>query len=176
MDDAYLGEIRLVAGPFAPRGWAECNGQLLSVAQNSALFGVLRDTYGGDGTTTFALPNLQGASPVGVGQGPGLTAVSRGQRLGAPTVRLAAQQMPAHTHTVIASDAVGTTDNPSGATWARSRRGRASERLYGPVLEPVDLASDAVAPAGGGQAHENMPPYLVMMFVIALTGTYPAQS
>ena len=175
MEDPYIGEIRLFAGAFAPRGWAECNGQLLPVAQNSTLFGLLGDTYGGDGTTTFALPNLQGASPVGVGEGPGLTEVVRGRRLGAPTVTLVEQQMPAHTHQVIASDAVGTTDNPSGATWARSRRGRASELLYGPVVDAVDLAPDAVAPAGGGQAHENMPPYLVTMFVIALTGLYPTR-
>ncbi|MBF0688460.1 MAG: phage tail protein [Cellulomonas sp.] len=173
MIEPYVGEIRLFAGSYAPSGWALCNGQLLPIEQNAPLFSLLGVSYGGDGRTTFALPDLRDASPVGVGPGSGLTDFVRGSRQGAPTVTLHAGEMPVHRHPVPAVDAAGSTDNPSGAVWAQSRRGRASERLYGPAVELTAMAANAVAPAGGSQPHENMPPYLRLNFVIALQGLWP---
>ena len=175
MYEPYVGEIRLFAGTFAPRNWALCQGQILPIQQNTALFSLIGTSYGGNGMTTFALPDLRDASPVGVGAGSGLTPFSLGARAGTATVTLLPTEMPAHTHALPAVDAPGTTDNPSGAAWAQSRRGRASERLYGPAVSTVQMSVADVAPAGGGQAHDNMPPYLTMSFCIALYGIYPAR-
>lgn len=173
MYEPYVGEIRMFAGNFAPRGWAFCNGQLLPIAQNTALFSLLGVAYGGDGRTTFALPDLQGRSPMGSGPGPGIGWFERGETAGSSTVTLIESQLPPHTHAVPAVDAVGTSDNPSGAAAAQSGRGRARAQLYGPAAPPVALAPQVVAQAGGGQAHENMPPYLAVAFVISLWGVYP---
>lgn len=173
MYEPYIGEIRIFAGNFAPRGWALCNGQLMPITQNTALFSLLGVSYGGDGRTTFALPNLMGASPVGTGAGSGLSEFQLGQRAGTEAVTLLTTEMPAHAHSVPVVDAAGTTDNPSGATWAQSRRGRAAERLYGPAASLVAMSAQAVGVQGGGQSHENMPPHLVLGFCIALQGIFP---
>ncbi len=175
MYEPFLGEVRAFAGSFAPRGWAVCNGQLLAIQQSVALFSLLGVTYGGDGVTTFGLPDLRGASPVGIGTGPGLTAVSPGDRLGSDSVVLTVAEMPMHTHAVVASEATGSTDNPSGATWARARRGRVAERLYGPAGAPVTMAPGAVGQEGASQPHQNMPPFLALTFCIALSGVYPSR-
>lgn len=173
MYEPYVGEVRLFAGNFAPRGWAFCEGQILPVQQNQALFALLGTQYGGNGSTTFMLPDLRGRSPVGAGVDGDLTPVVAGQVLGSETVTLTAAQLPPHTHRVPAADAVGTSDNPSGTVPAQSRRGRASEALYGPAASLVALAPGAVADAGGGQSHDNMPPYTVLRFAIALAGIFP---
>ncbi|GEN80209.1 phage tail protein [Actinotalea fermentans] len=175
MYQPYLGEIRMFAGTFAPRNWALCNGQLVPIQQNTALFSLLGTTYGGNGQTTFALPNLQGMSPVGAGAGagPGLTWIDRGQVAGSATVTLVQSELPAHTHSIPAVDGVGTSANPSGAVPAQSGRGRARAQLYGPVASSVSMSAAVVAPAGGGQPHENMPPFLVVNVVICLAGLWP---
>ncbi|GIG40673.1 phage tail protein [Cellulomonas phragmiteti] len=173
MYDPYLGELRLFAGSFAPRGWAFCEGQIMPIQQNTALFSLLGTNFGGDGRVTFALPDLRNASPVGTGSGPGLTSFFPGDRTGVATVTLTSSQMPAHTHPVPAVDAPGTSANPSGAVWAQSRRGRAVERLYGPAASLVAMSPTTVGPAGAGQPHENMPPYLRVNVCIALQGIFP---
>ncbi|UZN03017.1 phage tail protein [Cellulomonas sp. S1-8] len=175
MYEPYLGELRIFAGNFAPRNWAFCQGQLLPIQQNTALFSLLGTYYGGDGRVTFALPNLVDHSPVATGAGPGLQAFALGGRAGAASVTLTNAQMPAHTHPVPAVDAPGTRANPSGAAWAQSRRGRASERLYGPAAALVAMSPSAVVPTGGGQPHENMPPYLRINVCIALQGIFPSR-
>ena len=172
--DPYLGEVRMFAGTFAPRGWAFCDGQLLPIQQHVALFSILGTAYGGDGRITFGLPDLRDRSPVGAGYGPGMGPISRGERLGSPSVTLLLSELPPHIHTVPAVDAVGTSDNPSAAAWAQSGRGRARERLYARADSPaVAMASGVVASNGGGQPHENRPPYLAVVFIIALQGIFP---
>ncbi len=172
MADPFIAEIRMFAGNFAPTGWAFCDGQLLPIRQNTALFSLLGTTYGGDGKSTFALPDLQGVTPIGHGQGPGLSDVLLGEHLGAATVGLTAEQIPSHTHTARGSTAYGTTGNPSGAVWAVSRQGRATEKLYGTGNE-VAMSPGALGATGDGVPHNNLPPYLVVSFIIALQGVFP---
>lgn len=172
MSDPFLAEIRMFAGNFAPKGWAFCDGQILPISQNTALFSLLGTTYGGDGKSTFALPDLQGATPIGQGQGPGLSDVQLGERLGAEWVELTGAEIPAHSHTVRGSTEYGTTGNPSGAVWAVSRQGRATEKLYGSG-NAVAMAPGALAVAGTGLPHNNMPPYRVVTFIISLQGMFP---
>lgn len=173
MADPFLAEIKIVPYNFAPRGWAFCNGQVLSISQNTALFSLLGTTYGGDGRTTFALPNLQGAAPLHPGQGPGLSERYLGERGGAGQVTLIAAEMPEHTHKALA-DAVGARDvQPGNATWAPPGAGRGLT-LYNPEIGAGQgMAIDALIPAGGGQPHNNLPPYLTLNFIIALQGIFP---
>ncbi|MDM7855480.1 phage tail protein [Cellulomonas alba] len=175
MSDQFLGEIRIFAGNFAPQGWATCDGQLLPISQNTALFSLLGVNYGGNGTSNFALPDLIGRSPLGVGSGPGLSDVTWGEQVGVPTVTLLASEMPAHTHQVrtVAAGTSGTTGNPSGASWAQSRQGRVVEAQYATATPSAQLAPTAVAPTGNGQPHNNLAPYLAVTFIIALQGIYP---
>jgi microcystin-dependent protein len=175
MADQFLGEIRIFAGNFAPKSWAFCDGALLPLSQNTALFSLLGTTYGGDGESTFALPDLRGRTPVGPGQGPGLSQVDLGETFGAETVTLGVPEVPAHAHGVRGSTADGSTGNPSGAVWAVSRQGRATERLYA-TGAAAPMSATAVAPQGGGQAHNNLAPYLVVTFIIALQGIYPPRT
>ncbi|MFI5913154.1 phage tail protein [Dactylosporangium sp. NPDC051541] len=160
MSDAYLGEIRLLTANYAPNGWALCNGQLLAIAQNQALFAILGTTYGGDGVTTFALPDLRCRLPVHFGQ-----SYVSGQRGGTETVTLTAAQMPAHTHVPRAA-ATGTQNAPTGNVWAPLTGGYAASA-------DTTLAAVCVASAGGGQPHDNLPPYLTLTFIVALTGIFP---
>ena len=174
MSDQFVAEIRMFAGDFAPNGWALCNGQLMPIQQNTALFSLVGTYYGGDGRSTFGLPNLQGCSPVGPGQGPGLPLVDLGEQGGVESVTLIQSELPMHTHLGRAVAADGSTGNPSAASWAVSRSGRASEKLYGTT--PGGTMSPAtIGYAGGGLPHPNLAPYLVVNFIIALQGIFPAR-
>ncbi len=170
--DPFVAEIRIFAGNFAPAGWALCNGQLMPISQNTALFSLLGTTYGGDGISTFALPNLQGQVPLHPGQGPGLSYYALGESLGEPTVTLLGTEMPQHGHGLLSSNAPGPLSGPAGNVLAQSAAGAA---LYG---SPPDtpMSPGALDPAGGGQPHNNMQPYLVLTYIISLQGVYPARS
>lgn len=177
MSDPFLGEIRIFAGNFAPHGWALCNGQLMPISQNTALFSLLGTNYGGNGTSTFGLPDMRDASPVHwetQGWSPE-TPSSPGERGGQSTVTLLTTEMPHHTHEVrtVPSGTRGTTGNPSGGAWARSQQGRLTEQLYSTGAGTVAMSPAAVSVAGGSQAHNNRSPYLSVSFIIALQGIFP---
>jgi microcystin-dependent protein len=176
MSDAYVGEIRAVGYNFAPVGWALCNGQLLQISQNTALFSLLGTTYGGDGRTTFALPDLRAACPVQSGQGPGLSYIGLGESGGVSTVALLTTQMAAHTHNIGVVDGAGTQNNPAAAAFAEAREGRDAQLQYGPGTTQVPMHPGMLAMAGNSQPHNNLPPYLVVNFIIALQGIYPPRS
>lgn len=173
MSEPFIAEIRIFAGNFAPRGWAFCNGQLLPVSQNTALFSLIGTTYGGDGRSTTALPNLEGRAPMHPGRGPGLTAKRLGERGGVETVTLSEAQMPSHTHQVAAADRRADSGIAVGNALAEPRDGN----LYQTTEQDlVEMADQALAPAGGSQPHNNMQPYLTITFIIALVGLYPSRS
>ncbi|MEM7582825.1 MAG: tail fiber protein [Acidobacteriota bacterium] len=176
MSEPFIAEIRIFAGNFAPRGWAFCDGQLLPISNNTALFSLIGTTYGGDGRSTTALPNLQGRAPMHPGRGPGLTARRLGEKVGAETVTLSEAQIPSHSHTArgaTSGAAVGAPTNTS--SFARSA---ATNRSYhdNTTSNLVDLASSTLATTGGGQAHTNLQPFLTLNFIIALQGLYPSRS
>jgi microcystin-dependent protein len=174
MSSPFLGEIRIFAGNFPPRNWAFCNGQILPISQNTALFSLLGTQYGGNGTSTFALPNLQGCAPMHAGQGPGLTQRVQGEVGGSATVTLTTSELPQHTHTYTAGSGsrgnVNTTQNNvnSDAPFQTNIYGTSSD---GTLMSPTMLA-----PLVGNQPHENMQPYQVLNFIIALAGIYPARN
>ena len=170
MSEAFVGEIRMFAGNFAPRGWAFCNGQLMAISQNTALFSLLGTQYGGNGQSTFGLPNLQGRVPVGQGQGPGLSDRTMGESFGSETVTLTAAQMPLHGHAEQAS-----TNNASTAAGPSGVLAKAGVSLYG-AKPTIDKAAAAVTAAGGNQPHNNLAPYLALNFIIAVQGIFPARS
>jgi microcystin-dependent protein len=170
MSEPFLGEIRMFAGNFAPTGWALCDGQLLPISQNTALFSLLGVQYGGDGRTTFALPNLQGRSPMHCGDGPGLTPRVIGESGGETAVTLAATQMPAHGHAALAAAGAGNQVGPSGNDWAEIRG-----YVYSPNADG-QLSPSALGLTGAGQPHNNMPPYLALSFIIAMQGIFPPRS
>lgn len=172
MSEPFIGEIQLLPFSYAPRGWMRCEGQLLSIAQNTALFSILGTTYGGNGQTTFALPDLRGRSPVHWGQGPGLQPVVLGEIGGASTVSLIATEMPTHTHAASAVSAVGTSDVPSSATLAQSS---IRSDLYA-ISANTTMSPAAVGIAGSSQPHNNMPPYLALAFCIAIQGIFPSRN
>jgi len=162
--EPFLSEIRLMSFDFPPKGWALCDGQLLPINQNQALFSLLGTAYGGDGRVTFALPDLRGRVPVKEG-----SEMIRGQKLGAPSVTLTQDQLPKHTHMVQASsNAAGTQSDPSGALLAPVNGG------YGAPAALTPLEASSVTSVGGGQPHDNMQPYLTLSFCIALTGIFPS--
>lgn len=174
MTDPFLAEIRMFGGNYAPSGWALCNGQLMPISQNTALFALLGTTYGGDGTRTFGLPDLQGSTPIQQGQGPDLSPRYLGEVGGAPNVSLINQEMAIHTHTVLSFDGAGDSTSPTNNTWAQSRTGRSGDPLYSNGRPPNLLMNGgAVLPTGGSQPHNNMPPYLTITFIIALQGIFP---
>jgi microcystin-dependent protein len=170
--DPFVGEIMLFAGNYAPRGWALCNGQLLPINQNQALFALLGTTYGGNGVTTFALPDLRGRVPMHAGQGPGLSNRLLGEQAGAETHTLTVAEMPAHSHAASARAGNGTSASPGGLLPARDPAGTPH---YGSGPDTT-LAPEAIGVAGGSQPHENMQPYLVINYCIALQGVFPPQS
>jgi len=173
MADPFVAEIRIYPFNFAPRGWAFCNGQLMPLSQNTALFSLLGTTYGGDGRSTFGLPNLQGRAVVHPGQGPGLSLRSLGETGGSDAVTLLHSEIPAHTHALAASNEIGEDRKAVGEAMARSTGGP----LYGPVpATPVAMAAEAVASLGGSQPHNNLMPYLTLNFCIALQGVFPPRS
>jgi microcystin-dependent protein len=173
MSEPFIAEIRIFAGNFAPRGWSFCNGQLLPIAQNTALFSLVGTTYGGDGRTTLGLPNLQGRAAMHTGNGPGLTSRREGQMGGTTTVTLSANQMPQHTHGLQSTLTVGQDNDPTADSVPAGSVGGA---LYAAPGTTVPMDADAMPPVGGGQAHANMQPYLVLNFIIALVGLYPSRS
>lgn len=174
MSEPFIGEIRMCAFNFPPRGWATCDGQLLAINQNQALFSLLGTTYGGNGTTNFALPDMRGRAPCHWGTGPGLPPMSIGERAGAESVTLITSQLPAHGHGVRASTDLASATSPAGALMGAKGRGGAD--VYAPANNLTALASSGVGPTGGGQAHDNMQPSLVVNFVIALTGIFPSRN
>ena len=173
MSDPYIGEIRMFGGNFAPRGWALCNGAVLSIAQNDALYALLGTTYGGDGVNTFALPDLRGRLPLHQGQGPGLQPYVIGQTGGAESVTLTGNQLPQHTHTLSASNAPATTSSPQGGFLAQTTN---VDMYVSDVGDTPMHPSSISSVAGGSQPHDNMGPYLVVTFIIALEGIFPSQS
>lgn len=168
--DPFIGEIRMFGGNFAPKGWAFCNGQLLSISQNTALFSLLGTTYGGNGTTTFGLPDLRGRAPLHWGQGPGLSPYAQGEQGGQEQSTLIANQMPTHSHAANAASGGGNVTGPSGAVWAASTQ---RDTLYSNGGPGATMSPAAIGNAGGNQPHENRQPYLTVSFIIALEGIYP---
>ena len=171
--DPYLGEIRIVAGNFAPLGWSFCNGQVLPIAENEALFSLIGTVYGGDGVESFALPDLRGRTPVGLNVQvvPGIPTNVLGQRAGTETVTLTAQQIPAHTHTIAAGGAA-TTTAPANAAIADT----AGNTFAAAGSATAALANSSLTTTGGNQPHENMPPFLVTNFIIATAGIFPSSN
>ncbi len=177
MADAYIGEIRIFSGNFAPKGWALCNGQLMNIQQNTALYSILGVQYGGDGKTTFALPNLMASAPMNQGSGMGLTPRKVGEAVGTQTVTLLESQIPAHSHTPVAIQSVGTSGNPIGLFWAEGAgAGRPPKQphLYDTKLD-VQMNTQALGLTGGSQPHNNMQPFLVMNYIICLQGEFPSR-
>ena len=177
MADPFVAEIRIFPFNFAPKGWAFCNGQILPISQNTALFSLVGTYYGGDGRSNFALPNLQGSFVMGQGRGPGLSERYLGESGGAASVTLLAAEMPAHTHQLMAT-ASPTSSSPAGTAMSQSVAPPAtSVPVYrGSPTNKVNMAADAVAPTGGGAPHNNRQPYLALNFCIALQGVYPPRS
>ena len=171
MSSPFLSEIKIFAGNFAPVGWAQCNGQLMAISQNTALFSLLGTTYGGDGKTNFALPDLQGRVPMNFGQGPGLTDVFIGEQGGVESVTLLQTEIPAHGHSLRGLGETATEPDGVGALLAATPDSKA----YGSG-STVAMADGSVAPVGGSQPHNNMQPYLTLNFVIALSGIFPSRS
>jgi microcystin-dependent protein len=177
--EPFVGQITLFPFNFAPVGWALCEGQLLPISQNTALFSLLGTYYGGNGVQNFALPDLRGRVPIGQGQAPGLSGYDIGSPQGVETVTLLASQSPPHSHPFPAVAAQATTNAPSGALPAEahgSGRGAFPVNIYAALQTAVPLAPGQVAPAGGGQPHNNVQPYLTLNWCIALQGIYPSRS
>jgi microcystin-dependent protein len=171
MADPFVAEIRMFGFNFAPKGWAFCNGQLLPLSQNTALFSLLGTTYGGDGKSTFALPDLQGSSPLQPGQGQGLSLYDLGQQGGTEFVTLLVSEMPIHTHNFIASEELVNANEP-GNNWFGSGETRYAVPA---AITPVGANSLGLSIAGGSLPHNNLMPYLTVNFCIALQGVFPAR-
>ena len=175
MADPFVAEIRIFPFNFAPKGWAFCDGQLLPLSQNTALFSLLGTTYGGNGKSNFALPDLQGRAPMHPGQGPGLSLHDLGETGGSDTVTLLQSEIPAHAHTLRANTDFADVQSPTPArSLARSQNANAYKAPAGQPV--VALAAQALAPAGGDQPHNNLQPYLTLNFNIALQGVFPPRS
>ncbi len=173
MSNPFVAEIRIYPFNFAPRGWAFCNGQILPLSQNTALFSLLGTTYGGDGKSNFALPNLQGSAPMHPGQGPGLSLHDLGESSGSDSVNLLESEVPSHSHPWTASNQAATAQSPAQQLTAGGVGGIS---LYAPPASMTPLSPNAVAPAGGSQPHNNLQPYLTLNFCIALQGVYPPRT
>lgn len=168
MAQPYIGEIRIFAGNFAPAGWMFCDGQLLPISENETLFQLIGTTYGGDGESTFALPNLQGRSPIHQGNGRILA-----EAAGVEEVTLTVQQLPAHTHTPIASSSPGNLAKPTGGILAAPTSVRPGLLAYGSG-SPVAMSAQSINPSGGSQPHSNFQPYLCLNHIISLFGIFPS--
>lgn len=172
MADPFVAEIRIFPFNFAPKGWAWCNGQILPISQNTALFSLLGTTYGGDGKSTFALPDLQGRAPMHPGQGPGLSLHDLGETGGSETVTLLESEIPAHSHALMSLGAPANRTNPIGNSLSRPPSG--TPYVPGSPAPPlVAMAPESLPPAGGDAPHNNMMPYLTFFFCIALQGVFP---
>ena len=170
--DPFIGEIRMVGFNFAPRGWAFCDGQILDISTNNALFALLGTTYGGDGRNTFALPDLRGRVAIHPGQGLGLTRRNLGERGGAETVALSIGQMPQHTHDAQAYSGSGNEEGPGNNDWAKKSR----DDDYSSQAPDVLMNVQAISVTGDDQSHNNMPPYLGVNHCIALMGIFPSRN
>ena len=168
--EPFIGQLQFFPYNFVPRGWAFCDGQLLPISQNTALFSLLGVTFGGDGRSTFRLPDMRGRIPIHPGRGPGLTVRHGGEAGGSETVTLTIAEIPPHSHPVNASTKAGTAASPTGGVLARSR-----DQTYANVTPDVAMHADIVTPAGGNLPHENLPPFLVLNCNIALVGAYPSR-
>jgi microcystin-dependent protein len=175
--DPFIGQIVIFGGNFAPRGWALCDGQLLPITSNSALFSILGTTYGGDGRTTFGLPDLRGRYAMHPGTGSGLTSRQLGEKGGAETTTLNSSQIPSHSHTALVNgySSEGDSTIPDNNTWAKSGQG---DPDYYTGEDNTIMSEDAVqiGNAGGGQSHNNMPPFQAVNYIIALTGVFPSRN
>ncbi|CAH1218556.1 hypothetical protein PAECIP111893_04444 [Paenibacillus plantiphilus] len=168
MSDMYVGEIRMFTGNYAPVGWAMCNGQLLSISQNEVLYTLIGTTYGGDGRTTFALPDLQGRLPIHMN-----SSYPIGAKSGTESVTLLSTQMPAHTHIPNASNVEGTNANPANAVWSATTVVNVTP--YAATAPNTAMNPQSIGNAGGSQPHDNMMPFLTVSFIIALQGIFPSQ-
>lgn len=177
MSDPFVAEIKLFGFSFAPRGFALCNGQLMPISQNTALFSLLGITYGGDGKVTFALPNLQGSAAMSQGQGSGVSQRYLGEQVGEPYVTLLQTEMPMHTHALQAGTANATQTGAAGAQLAKGFKGSLqssnSAKMYSTGTPQQPLSPQSISVAGGSQPHNNMMPYLTMNYCIALQGVFP---
>ena len=170
--DPFVAEIRIFPFNFAPKGWAFCDGQILPISQNTALFSLLGTTYGGDGKSNFALPDMQGNAPMHPGQGPGLSLHDLGETGGSDTVSLLESEIPSHSHSAAASFADATERQPGGQKFAAG----IGMSYYAPAAALTPLSDQMLAPAGGDQPHNNLQPYLTLNFCIALQGVYPPRT
>lgn len=175
MSSPFVAEIKIFAGNFAPTGWALCNGQLLPISQNTALFSLLGTFYGGDGKSTFALPDLQGSAPMGQGQGPGLSDRFLGEQGGGATVTLIQSEMPSHTHFVSGNATNGGFTTPGGHIWAQASILRQPQLVYGAAAN-TNMNPLAMSITGSSFPHNNMHPYLTLTFMIAMQGVFPPRS
>jgi microcystin-dependent protein len=174
MADQFVAEIRIFAGNYPPTGWAFCDGQLLPLSQNTALFSLLGTTYGGDGKSNFALPNIQGQVVVGPGQGPGLSLHDIGESSGSENITLLEAEIPQHRHTLSGVDADGPQTTPTGNILAQNVAGL--PQYSTPVHPNASMNAASLAPMGGGLPHTNLQPYLVLTYIIALQGIYPPRT
>jgi len=170
--DPFVAEIRIFPFNFAPKGWAFCDGQILPLSQNTALFSLLGTTYGGDGRSTFQLPDMQGNAPMHPGQGPGLSLHDLGEMGGTQTVTLLTSEIPMHSHALNASVSDGTDTKPANELFAQG----VGVQIWGTNAPNANLAGNAIAPAGGNLPHNNMQPYLTLNFCIAMQGVYPPRT
>lgn len=171
MSEPFIGEIRMFAGNFAPRGWAFCDGQLLAVSEHDALFSLFGTIYGGDGRTTFGLPELRGRIPIHAGSGPGLSPRTLGAKSGTENETIVSNTMPSHTHAWRTTTGAAQNASPIGAMLAKP-----AANVY-ETIDPTDsMAADMVQPTGGSQSHDNVMPYLCVNFIVALQGIYPSQN
>jgi microcystin-dependent protein len=171
MSSPYIGEIRMFGGNFAPSGWAFCEGQLMPISENDALFNLIGTTYGGDGQNTFALPDLRGRLPMHMGTGPGLSSHTIGEMGGVESVTLTVQQIPNHSHVPQSVSGSGNQSTPQGGIWAG-----AATSHYSSNTPNLPMNNAAVGPAGGSQPHDNLMPYLAVSFIISLFGIFPSQT
>ena len=171
MGTPFIGEIRIFAGNFAPAGWSLCNGQLLPISENDALFSLLGTTYGGDGQNTFGLPDLRGRIPVHTGASPGGSTYQQGETGGAEQVTLTTAQLPSHSHTPLGQSANGAAA-PTNSFWAAS----ATQSIYTDQAPSLNMNSAAIGNTGGSQPHENMMPFVGLNFIISLFGVYPSRA
>jgi microcystin-dependent protein len=171
MGEPYVGEIRMFAGNFAPSGWMFCEGQSMPISENEVLFQLIGTTYGGDGESTFNLPNLASRVPIHAGTGGDGVTYQLAEMAGTESVTLTTQQIPNHTHVLTASTATATTRDALGNTFAT-----AAGDLYNQSLDPIPMSAQAIGPAGGNQPHENTQPFLCINFIISLFGVFPTQT
>ena len=173
MSQPYVGEIRMFGGSFAPAGWAMCQGQLMPISENETLFNLIGTTYGGDGQETFGLPDLQGRTPIHSGQGPNISQNYQiGEKAGVESVTLTTQQIPVHTHPMLASQGVASQTNPGGNLISQATQAQ----LYIEDVANSPMSAGSVLPVGGSQPHENLQPYLCVTYIISLFGIFPQQN